>query len=76
MRWPAAVRYPTPEGLAPLLAAPGVRSWYLQERFQPQQPSVSLQPPAPAFTPAVESSLGQWLIEAPAAAGVAAPVAL
>jgi hypothetical protein len=70
MRWPAAVRYPTPEGLAPLLAAPGVRSWYLQERFQPQQPSVSLQPPAPAFTPAVESSLGQWLIEAPAAAGL------
>jgi len=70
MGWAQSVRFPTPEGLAPLLASPGVRSWVLEERFKPTYPSVSLHPPAPHFTPSAESSLRQWLIEAPSRTGL------
>lgn len=52
-----------------LAAVPGVTVHTLEETYQPPAPSRSLHPPAPAFTPAIQSRLVQHLVDVAMPAG-------
>ena len=62
--------YPSDQTLAALCSQPGVQSWCLEETFRPRHVSACLREPMSCFTPELQISGRQWLIQAPATAKV------